>query len=151
METARSIALEKDFKDDIFQRVFQEPREELMDVYVEFIPNAGACLATVNVLTEAGGVRWMVRENPHAPGDTGWLIMSSLDTSEYLDNPANSKVCNFNTVCMIEPALIGIWNFPVGSDLQIVRDAKRISVVDTPTGRIIPSEEFFVPPAWQRR
>jgi hypothetical protein len=47
---------------------------------------------------------------------------------------------------MFEPALIGIWDFPVGSDLQIVKDDNGVHIVDTPTGRVIPREEFYVPP-----
>ena len=36
---------------------------------------------------------------------------------------------------------------PVGSDLQIVRDELGIRIVDTPTGREIPVENFYVPPS----
>ena len=42
---------------------------------------------------------------------------------------------DFNDLCAIEPALIGIWDMPVGSDLQIVRDEQGIHIFDTPTGR----------------
>ena len=37
-----------------------------MSQYVEFIPKAGACLATKNVMSGAGVVRWMVREPSQA-------------------------------------------------------------------------------------
>jgi len=36
---------------------------------------------------------------------------------------------------------------PVGSDLQIVRDEQGIHIFDTPTGREIPMENSYVPPA----
>lgn len=39
------------------------------------------------------------------------------------------------------------YGFAVGSDLQIVDDGERIAVVDTPTGREIPPENFHVPPS----
>jgi len=48
-------------------------------------------------------------------------------------------------VCAIEPALIGIYDFPVGSDLQIVDEGAGIKVVDTASGREIPPESFYVP------
>ena len=114
---------------------------------MEFIPNAGACLATRNVIEKKGVVRWMVRESSSAPYDNGWQIMSHIDTSEYLNDTSNWQIVDFNDLCTIEPALIGIWDLPVGSDLQIVRDELGIRIVDTPTGREIPVENLYVPPS----
>lgn len=113
---------------------------------MEFIPNAGACLATLNVINRTGVVRWMVRLPSQMPADNGWQIMSHLDTTEYLNDPANWRIVDFNDLCAIEPALIGIWDMPVGSDLQIVRDELGIRIFDTPTGREIPVEAWYVPP-----
>ena len=116
--------------------------------YPEFIRGAGACIASANVLSGAGRVRWMVREESQAPVDNGWRIFSHLDTSEYLNDAVNLKIADFNQVCAIEPALIGIYDFPVGSDLQIVDDG-RIRIVETATGREVPAEEFYVPPQFR--
>lgn len=113
---------------------------------MEFIPNAGACLATLNVINRTGVVRWMVRLPSQMPADNGWQIMSHLDTTEYLNDLANWQIVDFNDLCAIEPALIGIWDMPVGSDLQIVRDELSIRIFDTPTGREIPVEAWYVPP-----
>jgi len=49
---------------------------------MEFIPGAGACLATRNVIEKKGLVRWMVRGESKAPADNGWQIMSHIDTTE---------------------------------------------------------------------
>ncbi len=114
--------------------------------YPEFIPDAGACLATTNVLSGAGVVRWMLRKPSQVGADNGWRIMSHIDTSEYLSDPASWKITDFNQVCAIEPALIGIWDLEVGSDLQIVRDLLGIRIVDTPTGKLVPTERLYVPP-----
>ncbi|QOR70506.1 DUF2185 domain-containing protein [Ruania alkalisoli] len=114
--------------------------------YPEFIPDAGACLATTNVLSGAGAVRWMLRKPSQAGADNGWRIMSHIDTSDYLSDPANWKITDFNQVCAIEPALIGIWDLEIGSDLQIVRDSLGVRVVDTATGQAIPRENLYVPP-----
>ena len=114
---------------------------------MEFIPGAGACLATRNVIEEKGLVRWMVRGESKAPADNGWQIMSHIDTSEYLNDTSNWQIVAFKALCAIEPALIGIWDLPVGSDLQIVRDELGIRIVDTPTGREIPVENLYVPPS----
>ena len=115
----------------------------------EFIPKAGAALATKTVLDGSGLVRWMVRVQSRDPADNGWQIISDLDTTEYLNDKSNWRIVAFNDVCNIEPALIGIYDFPVGSDLQIVRDERGISIYDTPTGRQIPVEEFYVPPQFR--
>jgi hypothetical protein len=78
--------------------------------YVEFIPGAGACIASRNVMSRAGRVRWMIREPSRNRADDGWRIFSHLDTSEYLADAANLQVVAFNHVCAIEPALIGIYD-----------------------------------------
>ncbi|GAB09852.1 hypothetical protein GOARA_048_00540 [Gordonia araii NBRC 100433] len=105
----------------------------------EFIPNAGTCLATTNVLSRRGQVRWMVREKSRDPADSGWRIMSDVDTQEYLDSGECWHVVDYNAVCAIEPALIDMWRLPVGSDLQLVRDQAATRIVETATGRqVIP-------------
>lgn len=112
---------------------------------IEFIPSAGACLVSKNVLEGNGQVRWMIREQSKFPADNGWRIFSHIDTSEYLADANNLTIIDFNQVCMIEPALIGIWDFTVGSDLQMVNDELGKRIVDTPTGKEIPQENLFVP------
>lgn len=113
-----------------------------------FIPNAGACLATTNVMSRKGLVRWMLRDPSQDPVDNGWRIMSHLDTAEYLASKP-WQIVDFNDVCMIEPALIGIWDLAVGSDLQLVVDETGKHIVDTPTGREIPLENMYVPPQFR--
>lgn len=111
----------------------------------ELIPDAGACLASGNVLDRRARVRWMVREASKAPADNGWRIFSAVDDEEYLAIPGALRIAAFTEVCAIEPALIGIYDLPVGSDLQIVDDGHRISVVDTATGRELQEDELYVP------
>jgi len=57
--------------------------------YPEFIPSAGACLVSKNVLSGAGRVRWMVREQSRAAADNGWRIFSHIDTDAYLHDADN--------------------------------------------------------------
>jgi hypothetical protein len=112
---------------------------------VEFIPGAGACLVSKNVMSGAGRVRWMVREASRAEADNGWRIFSHIDTSEYLQDAGNLTIADFNRVCEIEPILIGIWDFPVGSDLQIVDEGNGIRIFDNLSAREIPPDRFYVP------
>ncbi|SHV14651.1 Protein of uncharacterised function (DUF2185) [Mycobacteroides abscessus subsp. abscessus] len=125
------------------------PEDNEVREYVEFIPTAGVCLTTKNVMERRGMVRWMKRDPSSRPADNGWRIFSHIDTAEYLEDPTNWQIEDYNNVCLVEPALIGIYDFPVGSDLQIVRDERGISIYDTPTGRRIPEETFYVPPQFR--
>ncbi|SIM93387.1 immunity protein Imm33 domain-containing protein [Mycobacteroides abscessus] len=122
-----------------------------MGEYIEFIPKAGACLATTNVMERRGKVRWMWRRPSQTGVDNGWRIMSEIDTSEYLNERTNWQIVDYNDVCYIEPALVGIWDFEVGSDLEIVRDDRGITIYDVPTGRQIPTENFYVPPRFRAK
>lgn len=123
--------------------------EYIVSKHIEFIPDAGACTVSKNVLSGEGKVRWMVRGKSHAPADNGWQILSDIDTSEYLNDPSNWQIADFNDLCAIEPALIGIWDMPVGSDLELRRHEKGMSIIDSTTGRVIPHEELFVPPQFR--
>lgn len=113
---------------------------------ITFIPNAGSCVVSDRVLTGQGRARWFIREQPMADGDSGWRILASGDTSDYLADPAHLAVTDYNRVCMIEPALIGVWRFPVGSDVQLVDDELGLRLVDTRTGEEVERDRLFVPP-----
>ncbi|GAB3708710.1 DUF2185 domain-containing protein [Mariniluteicoccus flavus] len=104
----------------------------------EFIKDAGAVIVTKSVLEGRTPLKWIVRDEPIEPPDTGWRFMGMHDTQAYLDDPANSVVADFNTVAEIEPAVIGIYNFPVGTDLQLVEHQDgRKEFVDNETGQPI--------------
>lgn len=106
-----------------------------------FIQGAGAALATRNVMEGRGLVRWMMREAPQAPEDSGWRVFSEFDTQEYLDDPANTQVVDYNSVCAIEPAAIIVYPLPAGADIEIRRDGGRIRIQDaTDGGRDITDE-----------
>ena len=71
---------------------------------IEFIPAAGACLVSNNVLSGAGRIKWMVREESRAAAYNGWRIFSDIDTTEYLHDASNLAITDFNSVCELEPA-----------------------------------------------
>ena len=85
-----------------------------------YIINAGAAIVSRKIVERTGNIKWLIREAPIAPQDTGWRILSDRDTEEYLADPANWTVVDFNDICDIEPACIGIYLLPVGSDIQLV-------------------------------
>ena len=80
-----------------------------------FIENAGAAIVSRKIVERTGNIKWLTRETPFAPQDSGWRVLSDRDTEEYLSNPANMTVVDFNELCALEPACIGIYLLPVGS------------------------------------
>ncbi|MFI1380504.1 DUF2185 domain-containing protein [Embleya sp. NPDC020886] len=114
--------------------------------YPEFIPGAGASLATRSVLAGESRIRWVHRKPSRQPADNGWRILGDSDTGEYLSNAKNWAPVDFNELCAIEPALIGIYDFPVGSELQFVREGGGVLIVDVESGREVPRSALYVPP-----
>ncbi|MGW9825523.1 hypothetical protein ACUXNS_000507 [Brevibacterium pityocampae] len=102
----------------------------------EFIEHAGASLVTLNAYEERGPIRWAHRTTSKDPVDNGWRILSGIDESDYLSDPANWRIADFNELCSIEPALIVIWDLPVGTELRLdVSAAGRRVWIDETTGR----------------
>lgn len=102
---------------------------------MEFIKNAGACVVSKNILNEQGKLKWAFREESQDPTDNGWRFFADIDDEAFVNDPSNLEVCDYNTVAGIEPAIIGIYLKPVGSDFQIVRipETGEIKVFDNQT------------------
>lgn len=116
---------------------------------IEFIKDAGACLTTRNVIEGRAPIRWLDRGESENPVDNGWRIFSSADTTDYLQDQSNWVVADFNDLCLIEPALVGIWDFEVGTELELVQDEHGKRFVDSRTGQVVPNENLYVPPAFR--
>lgn len=100
----------------------------------DFVPNSGACVVSNNVLSGAGKLKWLVREESMNAMDNGWRFLSDIDDNEYLSDPENFSVATFNRVVEIEPAALGIFALPVGSDLELRREGRRLRFYDNNTG-----------------
>lgn len=85
-----------------------------------YIRNAGGAIVSRKIVERTGNIKWLTRETPIAPQDSGWRVLSDRDTDEFLSDPANMTMVDFNELCDIEPACIGIYDLPVGSDIQLV-------------------------------
>ncbi|WP_242214115.1 DUF2185 domain-containing protein [Bacillus cereus group sp. BfR-BA-01383] len=101
---------------------------------IEFIKKAGACIISKNIINETGKLKWILREKSIDVVDNGWRFFSEID-DDYINNPENLVVCDFNTVANIEPAILGIYELPIGSDLQLVSENGKIRFVDNLTGK----------------
>lgn len=100
----------------------------------DFVPNSGASVVSNNVLSGAGKLKWLVREESMNASDNGWRFLSDIDDNAYLSDPENFSVTAFNRVVEIEPAVLGLYGLPVGSDLELRRESGRIRFYDNNTG-----------------
>ena len=99
-----------------------------------FIPNAGGCIVSKNILSKKGQLKWCVREESINTVDNGWRFFSDIDTDEYLQNADNLAVCDFNSVATIEPAIIAIYDCSIGTDVELTEIDGKKKFIDNNTG-----------------
>lgn len=102
-----------------------------------FIENAGGVIITKSIYQGTSKLKWFFREESVNPSDNGWRAIGDNDTQEYLNNPENSMVVDFNTLANIEPAVLSVYDMPVGTDLEFFFDDTGRYFVDTNTGNRI--------------
>jgi hypothetical protein len=106
-----------------------------LTVDTEFLHDAGGCVASTNVLSGRAPLKWLNREQPIDPVDTGWRFASTIDDDAYLSDSTNLRVVDFNTIVGVEPAVLAVYSMPVGSDLQLVTEVDgRVVFYDNKTG-----------------
>ena len=108
-----------------------------MSKMVTFIENAGGCVVSKNILFGRGKLRWCVREKSINDIDNGWRFFSDIDSEEYLANQDNMSICDFNTVVNIEPAILAIYDLPVGTDIELKQVNGKKVFINSNTGDII--------------
>lgn len=87
------------------------------------------------ILSGGGKVKWAVREEPQDPRDTGWRFFAADDDADFLNAPGNVQVADYNTVIGLDPAVLGIYSMPVGTDLQLVAEpGGPVMFIDNLTG-----------------
>lgn len=104
---------------------------------ITFIKNAGGVIITKSIYQGTSKLKWLFREESVNPSDNGWRAIGDNDTQEYLDNPENSMVVDFNTLANIEPAVLSVYDMPVGADLEFCFDDTGRYFIDTNTGNRI--------------
>lgn len=108
-----------------------------MSKIVKFIKDAGGCIVSKNILTGKGKLKWCIREESVNEVDNGWRFLSDIDTDEYLSKADNLCICDFNTVANIEPAVLSIYEFDIGTDIELNRKEGRIVFLDSKSGKEI--------------
>ena len=104
---------------------------------ITFIENAGGMIITKSIYEATSKLKWFFREKSVNPSDNGWRAIGDNDTQEYLNSPENSIVVDFNTLANIEPAVLAVYDMPVGTDLEFCLDNTGRYFIDTNTGKRI--------------
>ncbi|VEI13072.1 immunity protein Imm33 domain-containing protein [Trueperella bialowiezensis] len=111
------------------------------------IAKLGASIISQSILDGHARMKWCFREEPMNSADNGWRFLSSRDTDAYLADPRNSAVVAWESIILIEPAVMPLIDKPVGMDVQIVgTESGEILTVDNATGRPLEfTEHDFLP------
>jgi len=76
----------------------------------------GACIASDRITVEGLPVRFMYRQQPTHPEDSGWNFFSGIDEDdEYMNNPDNFAIYDVNTIANYDPTILPFVDSPVGS------------------------------------
>ena len=89
-------------------------------MYTTYIRDAGIAVIPISIIEQTANIKWMLRVTPVEMEDSGWRVLSDRDTGETMRDRSNFVRADFNILCNIEPACIGIYDLPIGSDIQLV-------------------------------
>lgn len=95
----------------------------------------GASIVSNNILENKANIKWILRENSVNELDNGWRFLSEIDTEEYLSHAENMSICDWSTIVDIEPAVLSIFNMPIGTELTMIYEEERECFLDTITGQ----------------
>ncbi|WP_434350706.1 immunity protein Imm33 domain-containing protein [Streptococcus sp. KHUD_014] len=95
----------------------------------------GASIVSNNILENKAHIKWILREDSVDELDNGWRFLSEIDTEEYLSHAENMSICDWSTIVEIEPAVLSIFNMPIGTELTIIYEDERLYFLDTITGQ----------------
>lgn len=116
----------------LFRKKDEQPKE-----MIQYIKNAGGCIVTKSLLAGESKLKWLFREESVNPVDNGWRAFGDKDTQEYINNSENLTICDFNTLANIEPAVLNVYEMPVGADLEFKHNASGKYFLNMQTGEEI--------------
>ena len=103
-----------------------------------FIKNAGGCVITRSLFEGESQLKWLFREEGVHRDDNGWRAFGDTDDQAYIDQVENHIVVDFNTLANIEPAVLIVYDYPVGTELEYYHDATGRYFIDSKSGKRIP-------------
>lgn len=95
----------------------------------------GASIVSNNILESKANIKWILREDSVDELDNGWRFLSEIDTEDYLSHAENMSICDWSTIVEIEPAVLSIFNMPIGTELTIIYEEERVCFLNTITGQ----------------
>ena len=66
--------------------------------------------------------------------DNGWRFLSDIDTEEFLSEVSNMLICDWGTIISIEPAIIPIFDMPIGTEITLVEEYGKKRFIYTDSG-----------------
>ncbi|MCI8482904.1 MAG: DUF2185 domain-containing protein [Lachnospiraceae bacterium] len=99
----------------------------------QYIKETSGTIVSKSILEGTSKLKWLFRQE----SGEGWIAFGDCDTQEYVDNPENMAVVDFNVLANIEPAAANVFYLPPGADLEFCSDETGKYFIDTRTG-----EEF---------
>lgn len=97
--------------------------------------NHGGCIVTKSLYEGTSKLKWIFRESSVNPADNGWRAIGDTDTEEYINEPGNNVVVDFDRLVEIEPAVLAIYDMPIGTDLEFCHDDTGRYFIDSNTGK----------------
>ena len=68
------------------------------------ISKMGFAFATKRVAEEGRKVKFMYRESPDHPDDSGWRFFCGEESQEYVDDPENTGIFSVGVIAKADPA-----------------------------------------------
>ena len=112
-----------------------EQRGEKQSETKVYIQGAGGTIVTKSILNGTSRLKWLFRQD--SGHGNGWVAFGDRDSQEYVNDPENMAIVDFNTLANIEPAVVNVFYMPMGSDLEFRSDKTGKYFVDTRTGEEI--------------
>ncbi len=80
--------------------------------------NFGFVFATKMLVEGRRKVRFMYREQPDDPNDSGWRFFCGDEDQEYADNPDNIGIYDINTILEIDDSILPLLDSPFGTAFE---------------------------------
>ena len=78
----------------------------------------GFVLAPKILVEQKKKIRFMYREEPDQPQDSGWRFFSGDETDEYVNQPENIALYDISTILAIDPDILPYLTSPCGSAFE---------------------------------
>lgn len=80
--------------------------------------NFGFVFATKMLVEGRRKVRFMYREEPDDPNDSGWRFFCGDEDQEYTDNPDNIGIYDVSTILEIDDSILPLLGSPSGTAFE---------------------------------